>query len=154
MVVEHGLLIAGEHADVKAGLAAHALDDNFAVGDVAQGGGGEGEHLAVGQQVRGVAELGHDIHQAVCALVGERAVLADVGREPGGVLVVQYGRDPVAVHAVDHEPYGVGADVNYADMVLEPMSITLYIISLFLITYIIIIPQRRRAFQQISVKGL
>ena len=124
-VVEHGLLIAGEHADVETRLLAHALDDLFPVGDVAQRGRREGEGLAVRQQVDRVAELAHDLDQPVYALRGHQAVLADVGRQSGRVLVVQYGRDAVAVHAVYNQAYRVGANV-YNAVQVHPSFITLH----------------------------
>ena len=106
------LFLAAEHPEIDAGLQADLAAELRAVLGVAGGGGGGGEDavgLAGGQQGGEAAQRRHRrFHPLRRQAAGDRQVAAEAGEN----LLVEHRPHRAALHAVEHQAYGIRADVD------------------------------------------
>lgn len=88
VVVKGGFLLAGEHPDGKSGPCLDGLAHLLGVGDVPQGGGGEGENLLQVNLSGHFLQLPENLHRFMDALFAHPSLAVDIAYQTCGVFLV------------------------------------------------------------------
>jgi hypothetical protein len=111
-----GLIGAGQHLQVDAGLVTHPVEDLRTIARLSQRRRGEGEQIAATEFARGSARRSDGVDQRVRPAPGQPAGAVDVlGQPQHGLLRVRRTGVTAAVGVHDEQVDSVGSDVEHSE---------------------------------------